>query len=452
MAIFNSTAAGQTLNGTGGADKLFANDENVTMNGGSGDDEYTIDAAGAVVNELANGGTDTIFASLDFFTIADLLTIEELQGSNGTGGQTMIGNSGNNFIADGLGSIADRLEGGAGNDTLVCYVGSDTLVGGTGNDRYFIKTAGVTIVEQANEGIDIIAVSMATYSIENMLEIENLAAREDIGHTLTGNAKDNVISGRFGNDFLYGGAGNDTLSGNGKNDTLVGGVGNDTYVLRYYQAQDTIKIVENSNGGIDTVNSGLAKFSLKYRPNVENLSAFKIFTVLDYSLLGNTLANKITGLSANDTLSGREGNDTLLGAGGKDKLFGGSDSDTLIGGRGADLLTGGTGNDYFSYDSYRDTRAGKLERDVITDFKRGDHIDLKTIDARTTIAGNNAFSFIDTADFSRKAGQLHYFQEDNSGTKHDRTIVEGDVNGNGTADFQIELTGLVKLAAGDFVL
>jgi hypothetical protein len=35
---------------------------------------------------------------------------------------------------------------------------------------------------------------------------------------------------------------------------------------------------------------------------------------------------------------------------------------------------------------------------------------------------------------------------------HDRTIVEGDVNGDGRADFPIVLTGLHNLHGGVFVL
>jgi Ca2+-binding RTX toxin-like protein len=452
MAELVSTSAGQTLNGTSAADKLFANHENVVMNGGSGDDEYTVNAAGAVINEFATGGTDTIFAFLDSYSIASLLNIEDLHGSNDTGGQTMTGNSGNNFIADGLGAIADLLEGGAGNDTLFCNVGSDTLVGGTGNDRYFIDTDTVTIVEQADEGIDIIAVSMATYSIENMLEIENLAARTNIGHTFTGNAKANVITGRLGIDFLNGGAGNDTLNGNGNSDTLAGGSGNDIYLLRNHQPEDDIKIIENSGSGTDTVKSALANFSLRFHSNVENIEALKGLSVLNYTLRGNTLDNKITGLSANDTLSGWEGRDTLIGAGGRDQLFGGINNDILIGGRGADRHSGGLGNDFFRFDSYLDSRAGTLERDVITDFAKGDRIDLQPIDAKSTVAGNNAFTFIGTNAFSLQAGQLHYRQENNSGTSNDRTIVEVDINGNGTADLQIQLTGLKTLTAGDFFL
>ncbi len=35
---------------------------------------------------------------------------------------------------------------------------------------------------------------------------------------------------------------------------------------------------------------------------------------------------------------------------------------------------------------------------------------------------------------------------------NDKTIVEGDINGNRVADFQIQLTGLKSLTVNDFIL
>ncbi len=74
-------------------------------------------------------------------------------------------------------------------------------------------------------------------------------------------------------------------------------------------------------------------------------------------------------------------------------------------------------------------------------------IDLSSIDASTTHAGNDAFHFIGASPFSGNAGALHQFS---LGAK---TIIEGDVNGDGHADFQIALlsTNLAPME-GDFVL
>ena len=46
--------------------------------------------------------------------------------------------------------------------------------------------------------------------------------------------------------------------------------------------------------------------------------------------------------------------------------------------------------------------------------------------------------------FTGHAGELRYFQQNCN------TIVEGDTTGAGRATFQIELTGLFTLTAGDF--
>ncbi len=81
-----------------------------------------------------------------------------------------------------------------------------------------------------------------------------------------------------------------------------------------------------------------------------------------------------------------------------------------------------------------------------------DRIDLATIDANSLAAGNNAFAWTGSAAFSGVRGQLHCRWENLAGTASDRTIVEGDINGDKYADFQIEITGLKALTSGDFVL
>ena len=47
---------------------------------------------------------------------------------------------------------------------------------------------------------------------------------------------------------------------------------------------------------------------------------------------------------------------------------------------------------------------------------------------------------------------MRFFQLNPAGTANDKTIVEGNVNNDRVADFQLELTGLKTLNAGDFVL
>jgi serralysin len=140
---------------------------------------------------------------------------------------------------------------------------------------------------------------------------------------------------------------------------------------------------------------------------------------------------------------------TLDGGAGNDTLIGGPGNDVLIGGAGLDHLSGGAGQDTFVFTGASlaalDTGTG-ANRDVIQDFS-GDILDLHLIDADVNTVGDQAFSFIGTNAFTA-AGQVHFFA-DGAGN----TIVEGNVDNNLGADFQIELHAFAaQLQAGNFVL
>jgi serralysin len=165
----------------------------------------------------------------------------------------------------------------------------------------------------------------------------------------------------------------------------------------------------------DTGVSGIAatthrNISIAYNTVIENANGG---SARDY-LYGNDVANKLNGNGGNDVLDGAKGNDTY---------------------------TGGAGADEF--------RIGEIGfNDKITDFLSGtDKIRLSEIDANSGAAGNQAFSFIGNAAFSNVAGQLHtYMQAGN-------TFLAGDVNGDGTADFTIDLgAGAVPIVVTDIFL
>jgi Ca2+-binding RTX toxin-like protein len=147
-----------------------------------------------------------------------------------------------------------------------------------------------------------------------------------------------------------------------------------------------------------------------------------------------------------DTVHAQGGNDTVYGLEGDDWLYGEAGNDTLIGGAGADRLTGAAGSDQYVYASVSESTGAAM--DVITDFVRsqGDRISLSAIDANSVAAGNQAFAFIGAAAFGNIPGQLRY--EAAGGV----TTIFGDVNGDGIADLQIQLSGPLALIAADFVL
>ncbi|HMN86341.1 MAG TPA: hypothetical protein PKA74_10185, partial [Bauldia sp.] len=150
----------------------------------------------------------------------------------------------------------------------------------------------------------------------------------------------------------------------------------------------------------------------------------------------------------NDSFNGSGGvQGRVYGGTGTDTLVGGSKGDWLDGGSDRDVLTGGGGADRFHFTQSSHSAPGAT-RDFITDFSRGqkDRIDIGDM------APFN-FVFRGKQDFTGGGTpSVKYTQVNKAGTAKDRTIVHGDANGDGVADFQIELRGLVSLQASDFVL
>lgn len=102
-------------------------------------------------------------------------------------------------------------------------------------------------------------------------------------------------------------------------------------------------------------------------------------------------------------------------------------------------MAGGLGIDTFIFSSVSDA-AG----DVITDFSvvHGDRLHLRRMDADMLQPGDQLFAWIGDASFSNVAGQLQFREG----------VLAGDVNGDGTADFQIMLTGVASLTASSIWL
>ena len=81
--------------------------------------------------------------------------------------------------------------------------------------------------------------------------------------TISGLGGDDHIYGGDGADTLYGGAGNDCLDGGAGADKMCGGTGDDTFVVD--KTGDLV--IENANGGLDTV---LVSVAYTLPANVEN--------------------------------------------------------------------------------------------------------------------------------------------------------------------------------------
>jgi trimeric autotransporter adhesin len=422
-------AFAQTITGNAGANTIDGGGLGDTMRGLGGADIYVVDNIGDVVDELVagSGGIDHVKSSVNF-SLAEAVhakgAIENLTLLAGAA-TTATGNTLANTIAGN--ANANTLDGG-----IETVAAADTLIGGAGNDTYIIRSTTDIITEAAGalngvaDRAQVTLLAGQTYVLTagagvEFLETTNAALTT--AFNLTGNALAQQITGNAGVNTLDGGV--ETVAAL---DKLIGGAGNDTYIIRssndvIVEAFAAVNAVTNADHAKVTVSYALAA-----GVNVEFLETLTPTVATAINLTGNEIAQKITG---------NAGNNIITGAGGRDDMFGGGGADT------------------FKFTSVLDTTKVAATRDVISDFTHNnalalsDRIDLSAIDANGVLAGTTAFTFlaVKAAAFTGVAGQLHYLA---SGTN---TILEGDINGDKIADFQIELTGIKTLVGGfDIIL
>ncbi|MES1199447.1 MAG: calcium-binding protein, partial [Pseudomonadota bacterium] len=388
-----------------------------TMLGGAGNDTYFVDNAGDVVNEASGEGADTIFSTINIASLAQ--NVENLA-LNGASAITATGNSLNNTIT-----------GNSTNNTLNGGAGEDTLNGGLGNDNYVVNSAGDVVNDSggnADTVTSFIDIATLTANIENL----TLAGTALIGG---GNELNNVVVGNNLNNTLTGGLGNDQLNGGVGADTMSGGQGDDSYLVE--NAGDVV--IENVGEGADTVYAFITISALA--SNVEKLNLMPAGGAINGT--ANDLDNRLNGNDFDNVLTALGGNDVIQGLGGNDHI---------IGGAGQDNIFGGAGNDVFVYQALGDSGITGATRDLINDFTQGqDAIDLSAIDAIAG-GGDDAFSFNGAGVLTHVAGEIRYTQVDAAGSANDFTIISIDVDGDGVANSQIALRGLLALTGADFVL
>jgi Ca2+-binding RTX toxin-like protein len=329
------------LFGLGGDDLLAASIGDQSLDGGAGIDTATVVDTSSNIpysGEVYTGTTLSLelqeSAQASGFGNWTLKDIENLSG--GLGNDQLTGNGQVNVLAGGAGN--DVLSGGSGNDVLLgdgqiaalsggtittsesfSYAfgdapgfaegddildggeGDDRMVGGRDDDLYYVDSLGDVVVEQAGEGTDEVRTGLSSYGLA--LEVENLTGTSGAGQTLSGNSKDNVITGAAGNDMLVGGSGNDIVRGGGGADQIYGGVV-DPYA------------------GAAPIPSG---------------------------------NDVLEGGDGADWINAWDGDDMLDGGADNDILLGGAGNDVLDGGLGADSMTGGSGNDIYHVDNAGDT-------------------------------------------------------------------------------------------------
>ena len=360
-----------------GRDTLKGGDGNDTLGGGAGNDIIEGRAGFDVVDYGTSFGGAPVMAAIVNLSASSVTLggtayaagtardgwggLDTLHGSDGVVIEGAIGTA----FADtliGRTDAASRLEGGAGDDSLVGGNGANTILGGAGDDT--VAANGYSESLAGGEGDDALVFQGSKALVINL-------GTEVTSDGLKGFVSDNgLITTIISFDRAYAGAGNDTLKGSSGNDTLAGGAGSN--LIDGQGGFDTVDygtspgsaitagvLVNLSAGGVTLSGTNLAantalnpwagtdRFGALNPTSAQPISNIQgvIGTAFSDTMLGSNLDNRLEGGAGADSLNGSGGNDTLLGGAGDDTLRGGDGSDSIDAGSGNDSLLGGLGSD-----------------------------------------------------------------------------------------------------------
>ena len=302
------------------------------------DEGFTVTLSGAAANTTLATATANGTILNDDTSSSNVLT---------TGTDTFIGGSGNDTIVAKNGTLntADRIDGGAGTNTL-------QLSGGGQFDlRAPTQLVGIQIVTAA-EGQAAGSASAdgrQTVYLRNGL---NVTVNVTSGTPASGNANPESITiyGATDNDVINLGNGNSTVVVGSSGETvncgggtsliqattgvagaLING-GTDTSSLPNIRLITTLEI---TNGGTATLNAATSKVLVKLDA-ATNLTLSKMSFV---AVCGSAGADTITAMAPNQALTGGAGADTLIGS----SMYGDTFADTVAGLNGDTIkLFGGT--------------------------------------------------------------------------------------------------------------
>lgn len=437
------TGRDDTISGLAGNDTIYGGAGADLMFGGSGADRFVF--RGMSDFRSLSGGvvTDTILA---FEPTQDMLEFNAFDFDPGPGldckAFTFIGNR--TFINP---NIAFAKDGSA---QLLYDARYDMLLGDANGDG----------VEDF--GVSLMAANMTAGNFANVAATQGT----DWNDKLQGSDADETFSG---------GAGDDRINGGGGWDQMWGGSGADTFVFsrindfRNRTGATNVEVIHDFASGSDkldfrnfdvdpTTNTVLRTFKFVTGPAFDGSGAPQLaYAPTAHMLMGDTNGDRaydfliqldgVASLTADDfILSDRK----LQGGQTADTLVGGTGDDTLTGGGGSDHALGGSGADIFVFTSIDDFRSttGAAVVDFVDDFTPGvDRLDFRNFDilAGAPVA-TRQFTFIGNSSAFNKDGSAQLMFSTATGK------LFGDVNGDGAADFTLEMKNVTALSPTDLIL
>ena len=452
QALYTDETGAQTvLIGTG---LQFTGD---ALTGGTVTSVRLLDENGALLVDITEGSysaQDLKAGSFWEFVSALSAGDDTITGADGGIDMNVVGdNHGDDTIV--AGDSGSYMAGSEGNDSYTGGADWDTL---SYEDAYYQDDAkrGVTLNVAKGTATD------AWGDKDTFSGVEEFRGT-DMKDSLTGSVGEEAFMGLEGADKINGGAGTDTLRYHrdehyGGKKGIVADLDKGT-VLDGFGDKDTVSNIENVYGtykadkftGDDQDNQfrGISgKDSFSGGKGIDEVS-FDWWEDLgqhgadvDLSLKKNQIKDDGFGITETtksiESLGGGSYDDTFKLGKSNGWAWGGDGDDTLVAGVGNQWFGGGNGADTFVFQTL--TALGNLDNnDEIDDFSQsdGDAIDL---------SGVGDLMFIGTDAFGNVAGEVRYEQVDGN------TIIYGDTDGDGTANFQLKINLSVALMEEDFVL
>ncbi|MEY8841101.1 calcium-binding protein, partial [Cribrihabitans sp. XS_ASV171] len=347
-----------SLDGGADNDTIEGDSGQDTILGGAGNDEIRVDSNTDPVNtDHIDGGDDT--DRLTYFSFgpgtvdlrgATILSIEELDGSFGTGATT-------------LQLVGSQFGAGIASDALFR---GDTDAGADRTIEIFLD---------GPNSLSLFDVTFADWDLDDRIIIRGTGAGENI----VGSSRDDSVEGGAGNDILHNTGGVDILRGGENNDNFQVGEGADGIGEVYDGGNGTDRINVFGNGGslFDFRDDVLISIEdLRFMSNAapfegggtvflssSQAAGFTLFersggtaeARVDITMDGTSLdlsSTSVIGFAPGDrfAITGTGIADTISGSHADDSVEAGDGDDTVEGGLGADSLDGGVGaRDMVSY-------------------------------------------------------------------------------------------------------